>query len=126
MEEKKFRYSYSPSRNEEVDRIAAKYTDTAEKHDSDFERLKKLDRQAERPGTFTAIAVGIIGVLVVGAGLSLMLTFDHFIAGLIAGIIGLAIAAAATPVYREVTRHSREKYRDEILSLSEKIKNGGL
>ena len=125
MSDNKFSYSYSPLRNEEVDSIAAKYITEPKKPDSDLERLKKLDRQAERPGMFAGIAVGLIGVFVVGGGLSLVLSFDHLISGLIVGILGLAIAAVATPVSKAVTQRSREQYRDEILALSEKIKNGG-
>ncbi len=124
MDNSKFTYSYSPARNDEVDKITAKYIKTEKKPDSDMERLRKLDRQAERPGTFAGIAVGIIGVLILGLGLSLMLSFDHFTAGLIVGVLGLGIAAAATPVSKAVTRQSREKVRDEILELSRRIKQG--
>lgn len=125
MSDKGFNFSYSPARNDEVDRIAAKYVQAEKKPDSDLERLKRLDRAAERPGTLAGIAVGIAGVLVMSLGLSLVLSFDHLIAGLTVGILGLGIAAAATPVYRAVTVRSRERYRDEILALSERIKSGG-
>jgi len=124
MEHEKFTYSYSPARNSEVDRIAAKYEAAPKKQDSDMERLRRLDRRAELPGTAAGIAVGLFGVLILCAGIGLVVSFDHLIAGLIVGASGLLIAAAATPVSRIVAKQSRAKYRDEILALSRKIKNG--
>lgn len=124
MQDEKFTYSYSPSRNSEVDRIAAKYTSVSQKPDSDLDRLRRLDRQAELPGTAAGIAVGLFGVLILCIGIGLVVSFDHLIIGLIVGVTGLMIAAAATPVSRMVTKRSRARYRDEILKLSEKIKNG--
>ena len=50
MNEDKFTYTYSPVRDSEVDKIAAKYMQS-QKSDSDLERLRKLDRRAEFPGT---------------------------------------------------------------------------
>ncbi|MBR3665670.1 MAG: hypothetical protein IKN66_00720 [Ruminococcus sp.] len=124
MSEDKFTYSYSPARNNEVDKIAAKYLSAENRSDTDLERLKRLDRQAELPGTVAGIATGLFGVLILCLGIALILSFDHLIPGLFLGVAGLGVAAIATPVSRAVTKRSREKYRDEILALSEKIKNG--
>lgn len=125
MSGNKFTYSYSPARNDEVDRIAAKYLSVEKKSDSDLERLKRLDRKAELPGAFAGIAVGLLGILILAGGVIVLMSFSHFAAGTAAGIIGFALAALATPVSKLVTKHSRQKYRDEILALSEKIKNKG-
>lgn len=124
MSNEKFTYSYSPARNNEVDKIAAKYLSAENRSDTDLERLKRLDRQAELPGTVAGIAAGLFGVLILCLGIALILSFDHLIPGLLLGVAGLGVAAIATPVSRAVTKSSREKYRDEILALSEKIKNG--
>ena len=124
MSNEKFTYSYYPARNDEAERIAAKYLSAEQKSDSDLERLKRLDRRAELPGTVAGIATGLFGVLILCLGIGLVLSFDHLTMGLILGLAGLGVAAIATPVSRAVTKRSREKYRDEILALSEKIKNG--
>ena len=87
-------------------------------------RLKRLDRKAELPGTLAGIAVGLTGVLILTGGVMLLLSFSHFAAGAEAGAVGFILAALATPVSKAVTKRSLEKYRDEILALSEKIKNG--
>ena len=124
MDNEKFTYSYSPAKNDEVDKIIAKYTEPYKSPDSDIERLKKLDRRAELPGTAAGIAIGLLGILILTGGVILMLSFSHYTAGAIIGLIGFALAASATPVSKAVTKHSRDKYRDEILALSKKIKNG--
>ncbi len=123
MNDDKFTYSYSPAKNSEVDKIAAKYLQTDIRPDSDLEKLKRLDRRAELPGTIAGIAVGLSGILILIIGIILVLSFDHFILGLVMGIIGLATAGIATPVSKSVTKRSREKVKDEILTLSKKIKN---
>ncbi|MBR1739379.1 MAG: hypothetical protein IJ737_03715 [Ruminococcus sp.] len=122
MDGDKFTYSYSPSRNSEVDRITAKYFDTAPDPDSDLERLKKLDRQAELPGTMAGIVAGLAGVLMLGLGLSFILSLDFFAAGVIIGVCGLALMALAPVISKAVTRRSRERVRDEILALGKRIK----
>ena len=124
MSEDKFTYSYSPAKNSEADRIAAKYISVPKKPDSDLDRLKRLDRKAELPGAFAGIVVGLSGVLILTCGVILLLSFSHFAAGAAAGAVGFILAALATPVSKAVTKRSREKYRDEILALTEKIKNG--
>ena len=121
MSEDKFTYSYSPAKNSEVDRIAAKYAEPQQKPDSDMERLRQLDRRAELPGTIAGIATGLFGILLL-VGAVLLMSCDHYGAGIVTGIIALGLAAGATPVSIAVTKHSRAKYRDEILSLSRKIK----
>ncbi|MBR1422419.1 MAG: hypothetical protein IJ571_03095 [Ruminococcus sp.] len=123
MDENRFTYSYSPAKNSEVDRITAKYAEPYTNNDSDLEELKKLDRRAEMPGTFIGIAVGLAGVLILGFGLSLVLSFDHLIAGMVVGILGLVTAGSAAPISKAVTRRSRDKYRDQILELSRKIRS---
>ncbi|MBP3761894.1 MAG: hypothetical protein J6I55_10580, partial [Ruminococcus sp.] len=108
-------------RDSEVDKIAAKYMQS-QKSDSDLERLRKLDRRAEFPGTAAGIATGLAGIIILIAGIMLIISFDYFAVGIIAGIVGFALAAAATPVSKAVTLRNRERYRDEILALSKKIK----
>ncbi|MBR2283491.1 MAG: hypothetical protein IJ874_03605 [Ruminococcus sp.] len=123
MDNDKFTYSYSPARNSEADQIAAKYIEHTKEPDSDLEKLRKLDRRAELPGTAAGIAVGLAGIFVLIAGVMLLLSLDYFAAGMTAGIAGIALAAAAAPVSKAVTKRSRAKYRDQILALSKKIKS---
>lgn len=124
MNDEKFTFSYSPSRNIEVDEIIAKYADADESKDSDLERLRRLDRRAELPGTAAGIATGLIGILILCMGIILIVRSGSLAAGTASGAAGLLIAGGAVPVSRAVTRHSRRIYRDEIIALGEKIKRG--
>ena len=121
----KFNYSYSSAKNEEAERIASKYINIDVSGDADLERLRALDKRAELPGTMAGIALGLAGVLILGLGMSLILRSEHFAIGVVTGVLGLAAAGLAAPVSMAVTRRSREKIKDEVLALTEKIKHGG-
>ena len=123
MNNSRFTLDYSAADNSEAERIMRKYTG-AEKQYSDIEKLRMLDRKAETPGQITALTVGIIGTLVMGAGMSLIMVFGNMVVGIILGIAGIGIMLTAYPLYKRITKSSREKVRDEILALSDKIRNG--
>ncbi len=117
-----FAFTYSPKQQEEVQRIRNKYIS---KEESKMEQLIRLDKQAERPGTIASIAVGVIGMLVLGAGMSCVLVFTNnvsiFIAGIILGILGMAIASVAYPIYKRVTKKERAKVAEQIIALSNEL-----
>ena len=125
MEENQgFEYTYSAPEQKEVKRIRDKYL-PREKKESKLERLRRLDRQAERPGTAWSIAIGVVGCLLLGTGLSCTTVMtEYFLPGIVIGIIGLAVIALAYPVYQCITRREREKIAPEILKLSEEIERG--
>lgn len=123
MNDNRFTLDYSAADNNEAERIMRKYTG-AEKQYSDIEKLRMLDRKAETPGRITALTVGIIGTLVMGSGMSLIMVFGNMVVGIILGIAGISIMLTAYPLYKKITKSSREKVRDEIIALSDKIRNG--
>lgn len=118
--DKTFEYTYSAERKKEIEAIRKKYVS---KEEDKMEQLRKLDRDAEKPGTIAAIVVGVIGMLVFGGSLSLVLIWtDTLLAGgIVLGIIGIGIMAAALPVYKMVTKKQREKIAPQILELSEEL-----
>ncbi len=118
-----FTYDYSAAQNVEAERIMRKYTGGAKEY-SDIEKLRRLDRKAEGPGQVAAMTVGIIGTLVMGAGMSLVMVMNSLIIGIILGVVGIVVMLAAYPIYKKVTAAQREKVRDEILAISERIKAG--
>ena len=65
-----FEYSYSSKRQEEIEKIRNKYI---EREENKLEQLRKLDQEVERPGTMASIIVGVIGTLIMGAGISICL-----------------------------------------------------
>ena len=123
MNDTTFTYDYSAAQNEEAERIMRKYSGE-EKQYSDIEKLQRLDRKAETPGMIIAMTVGIIGTLIMGTGMSLVMVFSNMVIGIILGVLGIGIMLTAYPLYRKITRNSRAKVKDEILALSEKIRNG--
>ena len=84
MDKAGFEFTYSAKQQEEVERIRNKYIP---KEESKMEKLIRLDKQAERPGTIASIAVGTIGTLIFGVGMCLTLVWNSSIAMFIAGII---------------------------------------
>lgn len=125
MEEYKgFEFTYSAPEQKEVRRIREKYLPREQK-ESKLDKLRRLDREAERPGRIWSISLGVIGTLLMGAGMSCtMVTTQYFVPGIVIGVIGIAVLSCAYPLYRSITRRQREKIAPQILRLSEEIESG--
>ena len=115
-----FEYNYSAERAREVEAIRRKYEEPAE---DKFEQLKALDRQAERRGQILSIAIGIIGTLVLGTGMSMVMVgqASYFIPGIVIGIVGTLALSAAYPIYKRVTKKDRDKVAGQVLALVKQI-----
>ena len=114
----KFEYTYSAKQQSELENIRKKYIHQEE---TKMERLRRLDKSAERSGTIISIIVGVIGTLIMGFGMCLCLEWSQFIAGVIIGIAGMVILGLAYPIFKYVTKKQREKIAPEILRLTEEI-----
>ena len=78
-----------------------------------------------------SLVLGVLGALIMGTGMSLVLTDFGMILGLqdmismavgiITGLIGIILVALAYPVYNKVTKKEREKIAPEILRLTEEL-----
>ena len=115
-----FEYNYSAERAKEVEAIRRKYEEPAE---DKFEQLKALDRQAGRRGQILSIAIGIIGTLILGTGMSMVMVgkAPYFIPGIIIGIVGVLTLSTAYPVYKKVTKKDRDKVAGQVLALEKQI-----
>ena len=115
-----FNYSYSAEKNKEVEKIRSKYTPREE---TDYEKLKKLDRRAEIAGIMESLCLGIAGSLVFGVGMCFFL--DVFAGGaLITALLMIAgtfMMIPAYPMCKRISKKTREELTPEILALSEKI-----
>lgn len=124
MEDKKetFSYTYSSSQQQEIRRIAEKYKRPPQGEDT-LEQLRKLDKSVTKPGAVIALIIGIIGSLVMGAGMSMCMVWggDLFVIGIIIGVVGIFGVIMAYPVYSSITKRRREKLAPEILRLSDKL-----
>jgi uncharacterized membrane protein YeaQ/YmgE (transglycosylase-associated protein family) len=115
-----FNYNYSSKQQEEIQRIREKYVP---KEENKMEQLRHLDESATKPGTIAALAVGIIGTLLLGVGMCCSLAWaeSYFIVGIVIGVIGIAVLVAAYPLYMYITKKQREKIAPEILKLTEEL-----
>lgn len=119
-EKEQFQYTYSSKEQEEIRRLQEKYTI---RENSQLDQLRRLDAAVERPGLAAALVVGILGILLFGAGMSgvFLLTGTWFWGSVLAGLTGIAAMIGAYPLYRWVTRRRRERFSPEILRLSREL-----
>ncbi len=124
-----FTCAYSPKENQEALDIRKKYMPQAE---TELEALKKLDRKVRRPASVFAYLYGSVSAVIMGSGMSLVMTdigamiglADAMIPGIIIGLAGLGMALTTCPIHRGILRSRKKKYADKILNLSDKIVNG--
>lgn len=117
-----FSYSYSAERQREIESIVEKY---APKEEDGMEKLRRLDKSAERPGMIISITSGVIGTLALGLGMCCTLEWtDLFAVGVVVGVIGIALIIAAYPLFVKITKRRREKLAPTILKMSEELKKG--
>ena len=126
--ESSFKYTYSAKEQDEIKRIRQKYQ--SQEEDS-MTRLRKLDAAATSKATVIALVLGIVGALILGMGMSLIMTdlasllgmtgMTNMVVGIIAGVSGIILAALAYPVYSKVLEREREKIAPEILRLTDEL-----
>ena len=119
-ENESFHYAYSAAQQEEVKKIRQKYLP---KEEDKMEQLRKLDQDAAKPGMIAALTVGIIGVLLLGIGMSCSMVWADkwFLPGIVIGVIGIIGVSAAYPIYARITRKRREKLAPEIVRLTDEL-----
>ncbi|MBE6573414.1 MAG: MFS transporter [Ruminococcaceae bacterium] len=108
-----------------VQKIRSEYT---EKKTTELDELKSLDKKVKKPIRVMAYTVGIFSALVMGSGMSLVMTDvaggNTMTAGIVVGVVGMAIALLNYPTYKVLMSKRRVKYADEIINLSNKIMKG--
>lgn len=127
-ETKTFQYTYSAKEQEEIARIRKKYMTPQE---DKMEQLRRLDRSVGQKATVAALVLGIIGALILGLGMSLVLTdlgavfgmteMLALIMGILIGLCGMVPVALAYPVYNKVLKQERARIAPQILQLSEEL-----
>lgn len=123
MDEKKgtFSYTYSASQQKEIISIREKYAPPPQEEDK-LEQLRRLDRSVTRKGAAKALTVGTVGALLLGIGMCCCLVWTNlFVLGIIAGVLGIAAASAAYPLYNYVTKKERERIAPEIIRLTDEL-----
>ena len=106
-------------------------TQYMEKTPSELDELRELDAKVKRPANIFGYAFGSISAIVMGAGMSLVMTdigatlgiANAFVAGIVIGAFGLGMSLLTYPIYKGILNSRKNKYGAEILSLSDKIMN---
>ena len=128
--EEGFSFTYSASEQEEIKKIRQKYQPQEE---DKMARLRRLDGEVTRKASVAALSIGIIGALIMGTGMSLVMTnlgevfgligVIGLIVGIIIGVIGIIFVCCAYPVYNRIVKKEREKIAPEVLRLTEELMN---
>lgn len=109
-----------------VQNIRTQYT---EKEHTGLDELKKLDTKVKRPANVFAYIFGSISAVIMGSGMSLVMTDiaetigieSPMICGIIIGIVGMLMAVINYPIYKGILSSRRRKYADKIIAISDRI-----
>ncbi len=90
-----------------------------------LEQLKRLDAKVHRPAAVFAYIFGIIGALVLGAGMCLAMRIigDLMPLGIVVGVIGIAMVTVNYFIYKAILKSRKRKYADQVMSLSDELLN---
>lgn len=113
-------------KNGNVEKIREKYLPEEK---TELECLQSLDKRVSRPANVFAWVFGSLSAIIMGAGMSLIMTdigqtlglSDTMTYGIIVGVIGLIMCLCNYPIYKSILKSRRNKYSSEILSACEKI-----
>ena len=125
-----FQYNYSAKEQAELRRIRDKYTAPTEVEDK-MARLHRLDASVTNTAQAVALVFGVIGTLILGFGMSLVMTElaeslgisgdVAMVIGIIVGIVGGILASLAYPIYNAIVKAKRKKLAPEIIRLTDEL-----
>ena len=106
-------------------------TQQTEKEHTQLDALRELDAKVKRPANVFAYVFGSISAIIMGSGMSLVMTDigssigveNSMVPGIIIGIVGMLMAIINYPIHKSILTSRKKKYADQIMKLSEKIMN---
>lgn len=109
-------------------KIRTQYMEKEEKS-TDLDKLKALDSKVKLPANIFGYTFGTISALIMGSGMSLVITDigekiglgDMMVPGIVIGVVGMIMALVNYPIYKKLLGTRKQKYSKEIIELSEKI-----
>lgn len=119
------------NRNDQQFMVQKIRTQYMEQQPSELDELRALDAEVKKPATVFAYVFGSISAIIMGSGMSLVMTdigaaiglADAMFPGIAIGIVGMVLALINYPMYKRILASRKKKYADQILALSEKIIN---
>ena len=123
-----FNYTYSAKQQEEIEAIRKKY---AEPQEDKMAQLRRLDAGVTQKATTAALVLGIIGALILGFGMSLLMTdlseilgsYKNLtmIIGIAVGLVGIILVCLAFPLYNYIIKKERKRIAPEIIRLTDEL-----
>ena len=127
---KGFSFTYSAEEQDELRRIREKYLTENEAEDK-MARLRRLDASVSAKAQTVAIIIGVVGILILGFGMSLAMSELSeilgsnkdmaMLIGIIVGVFGGVLASLAYPIYNLIVKIERKKLAPEILRLTDEL-----
>lgn len=125
-----FKYTYSANEQDEIKKIREKYTPD-DRAENKMERLRRLDGSVTCKAMSAALTFGIVGALILGFGMSLVMTdlsailgnYEDLsmIIGIIIGIVGVILDCLAYPIYNFIVKRERKKIAPEVIKLTDEL-----
>ena len=112
-----------------VEKIRSQYT---EAEHTELDALKSLDAKVKKPAKVFGYTYGSISAIVMGAGMSLVMTdigtkiglTATLVPGIAVGAVGLAMSCTTYPIYKKILTSRKKKYAHQIMELSDRITKG--
>ncbi len=131
-ESKGFNYTYSAKEQAELKKIRDKYIIEIKPIEADkMTQIRMLNASVTKGSTLLSVCIGIIGTLLMGFGMSIIMTDLKqilgaykemaMLLGIIIGIAGMLLILAAYPIYQYISEKKRKKVAPEILRLTEEL-----
>lgn len=131
-----FCYHYSAKDLAELKRIREKYVaDTKPIEPDTMEQIRRLDSSVTKEATVVALIFGIVGILIMGFGMSLVMSElkemlrSHkdmaLLIGIMIGFVGMIGVFVAYPLYQHVAEKERKRIAPEILRLTDELMEEG-
>lgn len=115
------------NQREMAEKIRGRYE---ERRPTDMDALRALDARVKTPVNVFSYIFGSISAIIMGCGMSLVMTdlsktvgigADPMILGTAIGVVGLVLALINYPLHKRLMRSRKQKYAQEILDLSDRI-----
>ncbi len=127
----KFREVIEMNKNDQQFMAQKIRTQYMEKQPSELDALRELDCKVKRPASVFAYVFGSIAAIIMGAGMSIIMTdigaslniANTMTVGTVIGAIGLVLAILNYPIYKKILSSRKKKYGARIIELSDKIMN---
>ncbi len=112
-----------------ISKIRTAYTP---KQKGDLDELRRLDTKVRRPAQVFSYVFGSISAVIMGAGMSLVMTDvaqtlgipNAMTVGIAVGVLGLILAIVNYPLHNAILNSRKKKYAPAILALSDKLSKG--